>query len=149
MQTLKHLYHHAGGSIAIETAIVAPVLAILSLGGFEVSAMVARQTELQGAASEAESIALSASPDTAAERDTVKNVIMASTGLEPGEVTVVEKFRCGDAPIIVATQTSCEEGITVWKYVEITLTTSYTPTWQSWGFGKTVNYNVVRRVMIS
>jgi len=149
MHVFKELYRDADGSIAIETAFVAPLLAMLSLGGFEVSAMVARQTELQSAASEAEAIALAASPDTAAERATVKSVIMASTGLEANEVAIAEKFRCSDAAVIVATETACEEDTTVWKYVEVTLSTTYTPTWQNWGFGQTINYNVVRRVMIS
>ena len=65
MRGFRTLLRDARGSMAIETAIVAPVLAMLSVGGFEVSAMVARQTELQSAASEAEGIALAASPDDA------------------------------------------------------------------------------------
>ncbi|MCB2056947.1 MAG: pilus assembly protein, partial [Novosphingobium sp.] len=37
----------------VETAIVAPVLVLMSMGAFQVSQVVARQTELQGAAAEA------------------------------------------------------------------------------------------------
>ncbi|OZA93393.1 MAG: hypothetical protein B7X57_05165 [Erythrobacter sp. 34-65-8] len=42
------------GSIAIETALVAPVLAVLALGSFEVGSLVSRQHELQTAAAEGE-----------------------------------------------------------------------------------------------
>jgi Flp pilus assembly protein TadG len=148
MRAFGSLLRDARGSIAIETAIVAPVLAMLSVGGFEVSAMVAKQTELQSAASEAESIALASPPDDAAERATLKNVIAASTGLEADEVTVTERYRCGDAAAIVTSDTVCNNGVVVWKYVEITLATTYTPTWNSWGLGDPIDYNVVRRVMI-
>lgn len=135
--------------MAIETAIVAPVLAMLSVGGFEVSAIVARQNELQSAASEAESIALAAKPDTAEKLATLKSVIMSSTGLSSTEVTVSNRYRCGTAATLASAAASCASGTTVWTYVQITLSTSYTPTWQSWGLGDTINYNVTRRVMIS
>ena len=49
------------GTMAIETTIVAPVLALMAIGSFEVGSMVSRQQELQSAASEAESIILAAS----------------------------------------------------------------------------------------
>ena len=43
---LARLRHDASGAAIVETAVVVPVLAILSLGGFEVSNIVARQSEL-------------------------------------------------------------------------------------------------------
>ena len=148
MRGLLTLLRDARGSMAIETAIVAPVLAMLSVGGFEVSAMVARQTELQSAASEAEGIALAAKPDDAAKLQTLKNVIMASTGLGTGNVTVTNTYRCGDSTVMVSSPTVCSTGEVAWTYVQIQLTDSYTPTWQSWGLGSTMNYNITRRVMI-
>lgn len=148
MRRLRNLIRDASGTMAIETAIVAPVLAMLSVGGFEVSAMVARQTELQSASAEAEGIALAAAPDNSAELATLKNVIMASTGLGTSNVTVTNTYRCGTATILVASATTCASGEIVAKYVQIQLTDSYTPSWASWGFGQTMNYNVTRRVMI-
>ena len=47
------LRRDATGAMAIETAIVAPVLVLMAFGSFQVSSMVARQTELQSAAAEA------------------------------------------------------------------------------------------------
>ena len=148
MRRLRTLLRDARGSMAIETAIVAPVLAMLSIGGFEVSAIVARQTELQSAASEAEGIALAAKPDSAAKLQTLKNVIMASTGLDTANVTVTNTYRCGDSTLLVASETSCAAGEIAWTYVQIQMTDSYTPTWQSWGLGSTINYNITRRVMV-
>ena len=135
--------------MAIETAVVAPVLAMMIVGTFEVSSMIARQVELQSAASEAEAIALAAKPDTAAKLATLKNVIMTSTGLSAAHVTVTNKYRCSDAAVLVTTDTACGSGVAVWTYVDMGLTTTYTPTWTHWGFGQPVDYNVRRQVMIS
>ena len=58
------------GAVVIETAIVAPVLALMGVGAFQVSQVVARQHELQTGADDAASMALAGwdtdSGDTAA-----------------------------------------------------------------------------------
>ena len=53
---IARIRRNEDGSMAIETAFVAPILLVLALGGFEVSSMVARQTELQSAAAEAAAV---------------------------------------------------------------------------------------------
>ena len=50
---LATLLRDTRGAMLIETAIVAPVLVLMSLGAFQVSTMVARQSELQSAVAEA------------------------------------------------------------------------------------------------
>lgn len=137
------------GSMAIETAIVAPVLALMSVGGFEVSTMVARQSELQSAASEAEAIALAVAPETESQRNTVKQVIMASTGLTASQVTLSTVYRCGAATVTVTTSNSCGSGVQVATYLRMVLTDRYTPTWTEFGIGDTLDYNVTRTVMVS
>ena len=46
------------GSVVVETALIAPVLALMSVGAFQVSQAVARQHELQTGADDAASLAL-------------------------------------------------------------------------------------------
>jgi Flp pilus assembly protein TadG len=145
---MRRFSRDCAGSMAIETAIVAPVLALMSVGGFEVSTMVARQAELQSAAGEAEAIALSESPDTAEERAVVKNVVMASTGLSSSQVTLSNIYRCDWNAATVTTEESCGTAH-VSTYLKIELSDSYTPTWTQFGVGSGFNYNVVRTVMIS
>lgn len=147
LQSLRHLARNQRGAVMIETAIVAPVLIMMSLGAFQVSQIVARQTELQEAASEAAGIALAAMPDTAAERTTVKNIIVASTGLTSSQVTISEKFRCGTSTTYVDTDSSCV-GVKVANYVKIELDATYTPIWANWGLGGDLNFNVDRYVMV-
>lgn len=143
---LTRLNRDSDGAMVIETAIVAPVLVLLSLGAFQISTIVARQTELQSAASEASAIALAAAPDTATKRATVKSVIQASTGLGADKVAVTEAFRCDADATYSNNATSCN-GDNVSRFVKIVLTDTYTPNWTRFGVGSPIQYSVTRYVM--
>mgnify|MGYP003592480891 CR=1 FL=1 len=147
LQSLAALWCDDRGAMLVETAIVAPVLVLMSMGAFQVSQVVARQTELQGAAAEATGIALASPPETNDQRTTLKSVIVASTGLDSDQVTVSEKFRCGSATTYVDSSSTCV-GTKVSSYVLIQLNDTYTPAWTQWGFGSPINFNVDRYVMI-
>jgi Flp pilus assembly protein TadG len=144
---LARLARDERGAMLIETAFIAPVLILLSLGAFQVSQVVARQTELQEAAAQAASIAMAAAPDTAAKRTVVKNVIVASTGLAADKVTITEKFRCGTDTTFVDSASTCV-GVKVANYVLIQIDDTYTPLWARWGFGSALTFNVDRYVMV-
>lgn len=135
------------GAIAIETALVAPVLALMAIGSFEVGTMVSRQQELQSAASEAESIILAASASEVETSSTdIEDVIETSLNLGDSQLELDQLFRC-DNGTISATAPECASG-QLYIYVEVALTDSYTPIWANYGLGNTINYNVVRTVMV-
>ncbi|RPF70335.1 TadE/TadG family type IV pilus assembly protein [Aurantiacibacter spongiae] len=151
------------GSMAIETAIVAPVLLCMALGGFEVSSMVARQTELQSAAAEAAAVVRAVSPETAAERRTVRNIVATSicgndTPDTSGDaatcgasnqtsVTVTPLVRCGTATSYVASGTDCGAQAT-YKFIRVDLADRYDPIWTKWGITNGFNYNMSRTVQV-
>lgn len=148
------------GSMAIETAFVAPVLLIMALGGFEVSTMVARQTELQSAAAEAASVVRAVAPDTQDEQNTVRDIVATSLcGRTTPTVTdgvatcnsvtveVTPIFRCGTATDYVTASGACG-GVTEYAFIRVDLTDRYSPTWTEWGVGSTISYNVSRTVQI-
>jgi Flp pilus assembly protein TadG len=139
------------GMMAVETAIVATVVALLSLGAFQVSAFVAKQNELQGAAADAQAIALAAKPSTQSQLDTIKSIIMTSTGLTTNQVTVSYIYRCGTDSAMITSSSSCNgNGANkLWTYVHIVLTNTYSPVWSSYGLGSGVNLKVDRTVQIS
>ncbi len=147
LHSLRQLARNQRGAVLIETAIVAPVLILMSLGAFQVSEIVARQTELQEAAAQAASIAMAATPDTAAKRTVLKNVIVAQTGLDESQVTITEKFRCGTASTYVDSASSCV-GVKVANFVLIQLDDTYNPIWSEFGVGGTLFFNVDRYVMV-
>lgn len=134
------------GAVAIETAIVAPVLLLLSLGVYQVSTVVARQSELESAAAEGAAIALASIPDTSAKRTTLQQVLMASTGLGSSHVTVTEAYRCSSNSAYVLASSSCTSGV-VSKFVKIVLTDSYSPAWTQLGIGNSISFSVTRYVM--
>ena len=135
------------GSMAIETAFVAPVLLILALGGFEVSQMVARQTELQSAAAEAAAVVRAVAPETAAARTTVRDILATSTGVAKEKVTVSEVYRCGTATSYSTMQNGCG-AIAEYKFIKVDIRDSYAPVWTKWGVGSGFDYNVSRTVQI-
>lgn len=147
VEPINALLRDERGAMMIETAIVAPVLVLLSMGAFQVSQIIARQTELQSAAAEASAIALAAPPETAEQRRILKGVVVSSTGLAATKVNITEKFRCGAATTYVSAASDCV-GTKVASYVLIELDDTYTPGWTEWGVGQPLNFNVDRYVMI-
>ena len=146
---IERLVRDDAGTMVIESAFVIPILALLAIGGFEASRIVARNYELQSAVAEAGAIVLAVSPKTAAERDKVKAVIVTSTALATNKVTLAVKYRCnGDTALKVA-ESECATGSVVSKYIQITLADTYTPIWTSFGIGSDVNFNLSRKVQIA
>jgi Flp pilus assembly protein TadG len=151
MTQLARLLRDARGTMVIETAIVAPVLVVLSIGGFEVSAMVARQNELQSAAAEAVAIVMASSPTTQTEIDQIEAVVEASSGVPEDDVDFVTKYRCGTTAALTTTApapSACDPD-TVSTFIVITMVDSYEPSWTHFGFGEALSYNIERSVQIS
>ncbi len=143
----RNLRRDRDGAMVIETALVAPVLVLMSLGAYQVSGVIARQSELQSAASEGAAIALASAPDTSAKRTVLKNVMVASTGLSASQVTVTQAYRCDTDTAYVVSLHSCHDGDFASHFVRIHLSDTYTPTWTRFGIGSPINYNVTRYVM--
>lgn len=145
---LRSLWQDCQGTALIETAIVTPVLAIMALGGFEASAMVARQTELQSAAAEAAAIVRTAPPQTAADRTVIHDILAVSTGLSAQSIVISQTYRCGTAAEYTDDDTSCGTAA-LSTYVMIEINDTYEPQWTKFGIGTAHQYNIVRTVQIS
>lgn len=136
------------GSVAIETAFVAPVLLALALGGIEAGYAIARQTELQSAAAEAAAIVLAKPPETAAERATIRSIVRTSADAEQWQVWVAEIYRCGTEDHYVTSQDSCEETQSVATYFYLFIWDRYTPVWAEYGLGDPFFFRVSRTIRI-
>ncbi len=147
LSSFRRILSESRGTMAIETAIAAPVLLVMSLGAFEGSRMVARQSELQSAAAEAAAIIMARSPTTQAEIDTIEDVVEASSGLADANVTFSLRYRCGTDADFVNDPTVC--GAAVATYIRIQMSDSYTPEFIGFAIGHGFNYNVDRTVQIS
>lgn len=135
------------GAVVIETAIVVPVLLLMSLGAIDYGSMLARQIELQNAMAEASQIALAAAPTDAAARQAVKEVLQTSTGLGTDNVSIVETYRCGTDADYVADSDLC--GTTPYaRFIRIEILEDYTPVWSQITDSDPVAFNFVRMVQV-
>ena len=146
---LRKLGRDDKGAVVIETAFVVPVLAVMAMGGFEVSMIVSRHNEMQAAAAEAVAVTLARVPDEASERNALEAIIETSTGLAADKVTLTQRFRCDSDADLIADSTSCATSAVISEYVEINMRDTYSPVWSSFGVGGPVNYNITRRVQIA
>lgn len=154
---VRRLLADEDGSMVIETAIIAPLLVLMSLGGFEVSHMISRQHELQSGAAEATAVALAA--NMGAETDTVKlaSLLRGTLRLSEQQVVVTKMYRCESSSTYVDTITACDGnggGGTVdpkkySTYVRVNLTDTYHPIWSRLGLGGSFTYHVNRTIELS
>ena len=149
---IKLLAGCRSGSMAVETAIVAPVLALMGLGGFQVSAMVARQSELDSAMAEAAAVVRTSPPADAAARETIRGIVQ--TSIDPTStnlndtVAISEIYRCGTDGYVTAKPT-CATGKALSAYVKLVITDKYVPIWTTFGVAAPVNFRVERKIQVS
>lgn len=155
MRTLafRRLRRDRRGSMAIETALVAPILALMALGTFEVTNVVSRQQDLQSAANEATTIILAAANgsgiDSAELESILEESLHASPNLRGSDVVLKQLFRCDASATVSETPPTCPSGKPIYVYVELKIADSYTPMWTQFGVGGTIDYDVVRTVQVS
>ena len=136
------------GAVVIETAIVAPVLIMMSLGAYDVSRIVARQTELQSAVAEVTEIAIAIKVDTQNERDKIKTILVSATGAPANSVTVANSYRCGAAAATVTDPTTCAVGDQITTYLDVSITDVKSPLWTNFGVGQPITLRVDRKVVV-
>jgi Flp pilus assembly protein TadG len=146
---LRRLLLDARASMAIETAIVAPTLIMMTLGAFEVSTMVARQQELQTAANEAAIIAVATNRGASVTPDQLAAIIRSSVDVNANQLTISQRFRCGTSAQLVTARSSCTTGQAVSTYMTISITDQHEPIWHAYGLGRAINFSVQRTVQVS
>ena len=152
---LAKLPRDCRGTMVIETAIIAPLLIILSIGAFEISTIVARHSEVQSAAAEAVAIVMAATPENQVQIEQIEAVMENSTGIPEDDVTFAIKVRCGTEDTLTVRQdltpdpALCgDEDRQAW-FLAISMTDRYNPVWTKFGVGEQLVYNVKRMVQLS
>jgi len=136
------------GSMAIETAIVAPVLILMTLGTFEASTIVARQHELQTGAAEGEIIAMAAAQGALTNAAEIQTIIADSLDLPLEKVVVQRLYRCDANTNRVSAKSACGTDAVVTSYMQIKITDTYTPVWTQFGVGGPIDFEVDRMVVL-
>ena len=161
---MRRFFSDTNGSMAIETAFVIPILGTLCFGGLEASQIVARNTELQSAASEATAIVLASPPENMAERKTLEEIIEKSTGLKKSKVELSVRYRCGVEEKYETTRLAClgDDAIDddddddggysteeISTFIRLRMEDTYKPSWVDFGIGSPVEYEIDRMVQVS
>ncbi|MBU2588745.1 MAG: pilus assembly protein, partial [Alphaproteobacteria bacterium] len=107
-ELFKRIASDRRGSFAIETAFVAPVLILMTLGIAETGTIVARQHELQSVANEAEIIILATNQGATTDVDTIKQIVQESVNLSADDVTLTQLYRCEMDETLVASPALCD-----------------------------------------
>jgi Flp pilus assembly protein TadG len=140
-------------SMAIETALITPLLALMALGVFEVSNIVSREQQLQSAANEASEVILAAAGGSGITSTDLEDILETSLGLDGTQLTIADRYRCGTDTTLSATVPSpgngCSASQQIYAYVHLTLTDTYTPMWTKFGVASPIQYTVVRTVQVS
>jgi Flp pilus assembly protein TadG len=145
---LKNLRGDDRGAVLIETAFITPVLLIMSIGAYDISRGVARQTELQEVAAEFAAIAMARETVSDAELEQMKEIAVASAGVDEDAVEIVQNTKCGTNPTLRSATYSCLSNEERSLILTITINTVYTPTWTDFGVGGPIQLKVVRSVQI-
>lgn len=146
---LGHLRGHGEGSVIIEFAFIAPLLALFGLGTADVTRLVARRTAVQGAMSESVQIVLGATPDNDAKVATLKNVLSATTGIATSNIEIVTVYRCGTDTTYVSLPGYCPATGEIAKYLRLKVIDTFTPMWTSFGVGAPITMTLQRTIQIS
>lgn len=144
---MRRLLVDQNGAMAVETALVAPLLVLLGIGGFQVSDLVSNQHNLEAAAAMGEQVALASKPDSQAKLNTMKDVIQSTTGVPASNITTAFKYRCGTTATLQTT-TDCGTD-PAWMFVQITVSDTFTPLWAQLGIGSPISLQISRTVQIS
>lgn len=146
---LAALTRCAAGAVVIETAIAAPILALLALGTFDLSKIVARQMELQSCAHQAEELALASNWGANNDVNVIATILAESFDLRDDQIDVAKRYRCqADGPLI-EDSAACGEDVQASAYVQITLRDTYQPLWTQFGIGSAHSFDLVRLVRLS
>lgn len=163
---LRNLRDDRHGSALIETAFIAPVLILMSLGGVEVANMVKRHHELQNAASKAAEIMMVAYPEDEAalaavmqqlaveiEDDTGLTTTVIGPTVDPDETKddvgyVMTRYRCGNSQNFKKIDGGCTDSPNAERFVVFLLRDKYTPVWTDFGIGDDRQFRVERSVQI-
>ena len=148
-QRIAKLIADIRGSMAIETAFIAPMLMIMTFGIFEVGTVVARQHELQSAANEAEIIIMATNQGATVEVSQLEAIIRNSVDVPDNNITVEREYRCNLNDTKIKIKGNCPTGAFITEYVNLSISDTYEPTWTAFGVGKPITFSVDRSVLIT
>jgi len=114
-----------GGAAVIELALIAPILAFLTMGVIDVSQAFSRKLVLEQAAQRAVEKVMQTTGTTTPE-GTIKAEAAAQAGVAESDVTVSYRLECNGEKVDDFS-TNCPDGEIEARYLQVTVNGTYTP----------------------
>ena len=121
------------GAAVIELALVAPILALMTIGINDVSQAFNRRLTLEQAAQRAIEKVMQTTGDTTPE-ETIKTEAAAQGDVDEDDVTVSYRLEC-DGEEVADFDTECEEGQSESRWLQVTVSGTYEPMFPTHYFG--------------
>jgi Flp pilus assembly protein TadG len=121
------------GAAVIELALVAPLLALLTIGIIDVSQAFNRRLTLEQAAQRAIEKVMQTTGDTTAE-ETIKAEAAAQGDVDEDDVVVTYRLEC-DGKVVADYDTECAPGESEARWLQVSVSGTYEPMFPTHYFG--------------
>ena len=125
MSMKRNPFRDEGGAAVIELALIAPILALMTMGVIDVSQAFSRKLTLEQAAQRAVEKVMQTTGTTTPE-GTIKTEAAAQAGVAESDVTVSYRLEC-DGTKVDDFSTKCADGEIEARYLQVTVNGSYEP----------------------
>lgn len=129
----RNLARDERGAAVIELALVAPLLALMTIGIIDVSQAFNRRLTLEQAAQRAIEKVMQTTGDTTPE-ETIKKEASAQGGVSEEDVVVTYRLEC-DGEVIADFDTECDPGESEARWLQVTVSGTYEPMFPTHYFG--------------
>jgi uncharacterized membrane protein len=136
------------GAVIVETALITPVLLVMSIGAYDVARLVARQTELQEVTAEVAAIAMAQAAEDR-DLDQLQDIAVAAAGVADNKVTVEEFVKCGTSDDLEDAGYECAEDEESSTMLVIEIDDTYVPYYSNFGVKHRVPLEITRSVQVS
>ena len=133
MRRLANPFRDDRGAAVIELALIAPILALMTMGIIDVSQAFGRKLTLEQAAQRAIEKVMQTTGDTTPE-ETIKVEAAAQGDVEEDDVSVEYRLEC-DGVVQETFDTECAEGEVEARWLMVTVSGSYDPMFPTHYFG--------------
>lgn len=133
MRRFANPFRDESGAAVIELALIAPILALMTMGIIDVSQAFGRKLTLEQAAQRAIEKVMQTTGDTTPE-ETIKTEAAAQGDVEEDDVSVEYRLEC-DGVVQETFDTECDEGEVEARWLMVTVAGSYDPMFPTHYFG--------------
>lgn len=121
------------GAAVIELALVAPILALMTIGIIDVSQAFNRRLTLEQAAQRAIEKVMQTTGDTTPE-ETIKTEAAAQGNVSEDDVVVTYRLEC-DGEVVADFDTECDPGAAEARWLQVAVSGTYEPMFPTYYFG--------------